>query len=329
MKKLFQTCFLFTCAVIILTSCGTTGNGILFTERSIAPSDVEFQRVAILPNRLPLNLQDPEMWRTFNWGVMKKRFEREGFQVIDYNTSVEMFNKSGLPMEDTKVSRDKYAELASEMGADILIFPYYGTNFRITGFLDKNNFEVVGSLQVYLANQNDFMTRIDFSGKNYYSAFTKVIPLVSTIPLLFLSQVEDPAVMTVVGLIGPALSIATLIPALKPAKKRYANAFQYSINKGLDQFFIKYKGKKVNTRSQIPAQVVKPVETITPVEKKDNTVKPVQQVQPADAAKTQVKENPYATIPLDKLNQMKQQAVDAKDFKKAAAIKAEIDSRKK
>jgi hypothetical protein len=291
MKKLLQSCFLVTCAVIIFTSCGTTGNGILFTERSISPADVEFQRVAILPNRLPLNLQDPEMWRTNNFNVMKKRFEREGFQVIDYNTSVEMFNKSGLPMEDTKVSRDKYAELASEMGADILIFPYYGTSFRVTGFTDKQNFEVVGSLQIYLANQNDFMTRIDFTGKNYYSAFTKIIPLFSGLTMILsgVLAAESPEVVIVFAVLSPAISIATLIPALKPPRKRYMKAFSYSINKGLDQFFIKYKGRKIVPKNQKPAQVVSPATDITKVEQKvEPKVEPkaVVKVEPTIEAKT-------------------------------------------
>ncbi|MBN2632963.1 MAG: hypothetical protein JXR66_05380, partial [Bacteroidales bacterium] len=178
MRKLLFPGFLFLAVLVLLSSCGTAGNGILYSERSITPSEVKYQRVAILPNRLPLNLTDPEMWRKYNWEVMQTRFIKEGFQVIDYNTSVEMFGRSGLPMEDTKISRDKYAELAEEMNADILVFPFYGTSFRISGITDKNNFEVTGSLQVYLRDQNDFMTRIDFEGNNYFRSFSKLLPIV-------------------------------------------------------------------------------------------------------------------------------------------------------
>lgn len=246
MRKLLFPGFLFLSALILLSSCGTTGNGILYSERSITPSDVKYQRVAILPNRLPLNLTDPEMWRKYNWEVMQTRFIKEGFQVIDYNTSVEMFSRSGLPLEDTKISRDKYAELAEEMNADILIFPFYGTSFRISGITDKNNFEVTGSLQVYLRDQNDFMTRIDFEGNNYFRSFSKIMPIgLGAFFVLFNLIITDPDAM-IVGAIGSGAGyLAALVPLFTPPRVRWERAFRYSINKGLDQFFARYQGKEI------------------------------------------------------------------------------------
>jgi hypothetical protein len=282
--------------------------------------------VAVLPNRLPLNLSEPEKWKKFNWEVMKKRFEREGLLVIDYETSVEMFNKSGLPLEDTKVSRDKYAELAEEMDADILVFPYYGTSFRITGITDKNNFEVTGSLQIYLADQNDFMTRIDINGNNYYHAFSKLSPIFSILLTTVFSLTDSYELMAVGAIAGPAVSIGFLIPAFTPARKRWERAFRYSINKGLDQFFAKY-----SMRAAAPAASVSPVPRSqvntpeVPVTKQEQVVPADTKTQPAASPGTK----PLSFYSVDELEKMKQEAVNAKDFRKAQSIKEEIEKRTK
>lgn len=324
MNKFLKLNLFIVVMTIIITACGTTGHGIMYTERSIIPTDVKFQRVAILPNRLPLNLTDPETWKKFNFEVMKKRFEKEGFQVIDYGTSVEMFNKSGLPLEDTKISRDKYAELAAEMNADILVFPYYGTSYRITGITDKNNYEVVGSLQIYLGAQNDFMSRIDFDGNNYFSTLTKINTGVSLlingilIALSFTDNppdiITDPNFMIAVNLIPPIASLVGLFPYLTPANKRYQRAFRYAINKGLDQFFTKYQG---HATTAVPARVAPAVNTTTNAP----ATKPV--------TSTPASEKALSSLTIEELQRLKQSAIDAKDFKKAAAVKEELDRRTK
>jgi hypothetical protein len=319
MKNLLRLNLLIVIVTIVVTACGTTGNGVLYTERSIVPTDVKYQRVAVLPNRLPLNLQDPEKWKKFNWNVMKTRFEKEGFQIVDYSTSVEMFNKSGLPLEDTKVSRDKYAELAEEMNADILIFPYYGTSYRVTGITDKNNYEVVGSLQVYLAHQNDFMTRIDIEGDNYFNTYNKIVPVAGLLITFIVQAVaEDPNAVIVASLITPIASIATLIPYLTPANKRWEKAFRKAINIGLDQFFAKYQGRST---SSVPAKVTPAVNT--------RANSPAPKPAAAPAAASPETEKPLSSMTIDELQRLKQQAIDTKNFKRAAAIKEELDKRTK
>jgi len=325
--------------MVILTSCGTTGSGVLYTERSIDPMSVNLQRVAILPNRLPLNLTDPEMWKKYNWEVMRRRFEKEGMQVIDFTTSVEMFNKSGLPLEDTKVSRDKYAELAEELGADILIFPYYGTSYRVTGITDKNNYEITGSLQVYLAEENDFMTRIDIEGNNFIHSFNKLAPFVSLGIVIGSTLTYDETLMLIGGIAGGVASLYPILPFLTPIKKRYERAFRYAINEGLDQFFRKYKVQTATLNN--PARPVQskttplnnpPVQQ--PAVKKDEPVKQVlvqsQNTNPTPSSVQPVTgpaEKPLSHYSMDELERMKIDAVNAKDFRKAQAIKDEIDKR--
>ena len=95
--------------VLFLFGCAITGRGTLYTEPSIPRGQVKVTRVAIVPNRLPANLTDPEKWRAFNWKIAAEEFRKHGYEVIDYDTSVKSFEKSGLPVEDTHSSRDKYA----------------------------------------------------------------------------------------------------------------------------------------------------------------------------------------------------------------------------
>ncbi len=272
---------------IIISSCGTTGRGVMYSERSINVNDVSIQTVAILPNRLPMNLQDAEYWRKYNWEVTRNRFQREGFRVIDYNTSNDMFKKSGLPLDDTKSSRDKYAELAEEMNADILIFPYYGNSYSVTGLFDQNNYNIVATFQIYLASQNDFMTRIDFDGKNYYYAFTKIAPLVTGVASMILGIAGAYELASIPSLI----SIPLIFPSFVPANTRWKKAFKKAINKGLNQFFMKYKV----TRAAKPATKVM---------------------------------GKYDKYSLQELENMKKTAVENADYTKAAEIKKEIDKRK-
>src|SRR6185295_591895 len=72
-------------------------------------------------------LQNSEFWQRTNWEIARRQFVERGFDVVDYDTSVSAFNRSVLPVEDTKSSRDKYADLAQALGVDLIVIPYYGT----------------------------------------------------------------------------------------------------------------------------------------------------------------------------------------------------------
>jgi len=142
-------------AVAATSGCITVnGAGRTYLEPSIPRGSVRVQSVAILPNRLPINLQDPERWRRYNWSVIRRELIARGIRVVDYRTSLDVFARSGLPVEDTKSSRDKYAEVAQQLGVDAIIVPYYGTFGSSQGaILIDHHFTSVATLQVYLAAQ--------------------------------------------------------------------------------------------------------------------------------------------------------------------------------
>ena len=214
--------------VLALQACGTTGSGVLYVEPSLKRQDVGIQRVAIVPNRLPLNLQDPEKWRRYNWGVVKDEFVKRGFKVVGYETTVKLFERSGLPVEDTKSSRDKFAAIAKVMAVDAIVVPYYGTFASSKNFLifTNNSFISVGTFQIYLAKQNDFFSRVDVSGKNQYTSnfgFATV----------FLGLIE-PSLYTVGALGG---FIYELSQTLRSSDSRWRAAFKKAIRAGLKPFF--------------------------------------------------------------------------------------------
>ncbi|NVO04028.1 MAG: UvrB/UvrC motif-containing protein [Bacteroidetes bacterium] len=213
-----------------------------------------------------------------------------------------MFKKSGLPLEDSKVSRDKMAELATELNADLLILPYYGTSYDLGGFLDKNSFVSVGSFQIYSAKHNDFIARVDFDGTNYYCAFTKVGLIGSTTFSLIGGLAGSGAVAIVGAVIGIVPSLWAAINSFQNKDKRYNKAFIKGINKGMDVYFAKFPKQYV---------VETPVKK-TNIEENNNV--------------TQPKTN-YEKFSLQELEDMKKKAVSEKDYSKAAEIKEEINKR--
>jgi len=222
---------------------GTTGSGLLYVEPSVKLGDFAIRRVAIVPNRLPLNLVDPEKWRKRNWNVAKAEFVKRGFEVVDYETSAQIFEKSGLPVEDTKVSRDKYADLAQQLGVDLILVPYYGTFAKSKNiFLILNSFSFIGvaTFQFYLAERNDFFVRIDASGENKYTTGIGTSSLGFT---TFLGDNinEESGALGLGTLLSVGLFVVyDLLPTLKSSDSRWEAAFKKGVEEGLKPFFAAY-----------------------------------------------------------------------------------------
>lgn len=218
---------------VTLQSCGTSGKGSLYVEPSISRTDIQIHRVAIVPNRLPMNLQNPEKWRRYNWEVIKQEFEKREYTVVDYETSVATFNKSGLPVEDTKSSRDKYSDLANQLGVDIIIIPYYGTyaaSKNILFLFNNSSYYSVATFKIYLTKQNDFFARIDVNGKNQYTS--NLLTLVGA----GVSFADGTAGAITMGVGG----IWDLYQGLKSSDSRWKRAFKKAIKEGLKPFWASY-----------------------------------------------------------------------------------------
>ena len=237
---------LVVCALLLLVfvaGCGTTGSGELFVEPSIDRSEINITKVAIVPNRLPTNLLNPEKWRRFNWGVVAQQFRDRGIEVIDYETSVNMFRKSGLPVEDTKGSRDKYAELAEQLGVDAVVVPYYATSGTLKSMflLNSGYYDAIASFQIYLKQQNDFFARIDVAGQNYYTTgFGMLIGIGATAAVTATgsSSTSDMETASAVSLgafiAGMALDLGI---TLRSEDSRWESAFEAGIEAGMRPFF--------------------------------------------------------------------------------------------
>ena len=108
-------------SVGLLTACApTTSNQRMYSEPGVQRSTMDIRRVAVVPNRLPLNLTNPERWREHNWEIIRDEFTQRGITVVDYRTSVAAFEASGLPVEDTPYQPDvtvgDFDELANVIG---------------------------------------------------------------------------------------------------------------------------------------------------------------------------------------------------------------------
>lgn len=301
MKTKIQTLFYLGLVIVLFSSCTTTkSTARLYSEQSISADKVKFRTVAVIPNRMPITLQDPEFWRQHNWQLIANNFTARGYKVIDYNTTVSSFTRSGLPLEDTKSSRDKYADFASELNAELVIIPYYGTSYNLqSGFLaNTHNFVSIGSLQFYYAPQNDFIARVDFDGKvETETSAPGAYMIGSLFPLL--ADKTDPesiSTMSTLSLLYTAILFLKDLGAQTNPTVNWKTAFNSGASKATSAFFEKYSPVPVNNY-EAPRQAAPPTSN-------------------------------YSSFSLEELELLKKNAVEKKDFKKAADLKAEIDRRK-
>ncbi len=253
--------------VLALTGCAVMGRQLkqvppdsrIYFEPSIPRSEVRIARVAIVPNRLPLNLTDAEEWRQFNWEEITRLFRRHGYEVVDYETTVSAFERSGLPLEDTQTSRDKYAEFASELAVDAVIIPYYGTlfNSQMVLFLSNMEWTSIATFQIYLTQSNDFFARIDASGTTKWVSgagplMIMVASMMTTTRTVMETQyisgmpiqvpVEENVpgaeeVQTLYYAMGVGFLLADLVVTLMGPKAMWRASFRKGIRKGLEPFF--------------------------------------------------------------------------------------------
>jgi hypothetical protein len=228
---------LFAAPLLFLFACVTTGRGTLYTEPSIPRGSVKIAKVAIVPNRLPANLTDPEKWRSFNWKIAADEFRKRGYEVVDYDTSVRSFEKSGLPVEDTHSSRDKYADLAQALAVDAIIIPYYGTQFNSKNFVLVNDFmfDGVATFQVYLAERNDFASRVDAFGESRFpTGYLTLVGLAFSIggPIAGVPELGLLGLLAIIGEIAYDVAMFSKAP-----DAYWERAFDAAIRQGLEPFF--------------------------------------------------------------------------------------------
>lgn len=128
-----------------------SGDALVYREPSHLARRILISRVAIVPNRMPINVKNAGYWRRYNWSKIRELFEKKNIAVVDYESSVQLFEESGLPIEDRKASRDKYAELAKKLNVDAVVIPCYGTMFSVDGILiRKHEYGSFMTLKIYI-----------------------------------------------------------------------------------------------------------------------------------------------------------------------------------
>ncbi len=325
MNKTFIKFILLSVFALALTSCKTTAHALLFTESTIPPQDVKGKTVAILPNRLPVSMQDPEKWRTKNYEVMRVLLEKEGFAVVDYNTSNQLFQQSGLPLEDTKASRDKYADLAQKLNADLLVFPYYGITFNSTGF--SNAYISTGSLQFYSLKHNDFCARIDLEGQRKIQTWPQLaLPLIGTAVSAIIAAASSSTtssgsssgsgVASVISVLSTVATFGYSIIGFVEGKTGHEKAFKKAFGEAFELYFSTFP---------TPNRSYSPNNNNNYGNNNNNN---------GNSGNNGSNNNSnsgskYAKYSIEDLEILKKSAVTNSDFKTAGEIKEEIEKRRK
>lgn len=220
-------------------------------DRNFDKSKLHVQRVAIIPNRLPLTMQEPEYWRQYNWEKMRGEFTRRGFDVVDYSTTLEAVFNSGLPLEDTGASEEKYNTCARLLDVDVIVMPYYSIGFdnhQVLLAFNKFRYQATISLQFYARDTNIFFLRSDSC--RHYTVETFWQTLGSALAYWGFSEkyVHDPggdwyyeSNDEVVGWVGVGFVVFNMIKSLYPPTDHWGKAFDSAIRHGLQPFFAVYQ----------------------------------------------------------------------------------------
>lgn len=210
-------------------ACGTTVRHDLSIQSELALSRTEIRRVAVVPSRLPLMVEDADYWRRSNWVRVASLFRERGFEVPDYETSVAASDRWGPKFEDIAVSGGRIARFASELDADAVVVPSYAISSGVSLWLvlGRARHDAVATFQVYLADGDAALARIDAAGQNQYS-FGGIVAL---------GAVVTAAGAWPVGVPIMALgAVVDLFQATVPKRERWGKAFDRAIAEGLEPF---------------------------------------------------------------------------------------------
>jgi len=135
------------------------------------PGAVRLRRVAVVPGRGPSGVKDPERWRHVVWSSLDRAFRARGFDVVDEPTSAQAYERAGLPLDEGRASRDRYADLALGLGVDLVAVASYSTSQRTDAiaFIGTTHYTSLLTLQLYFAEKGQFGARIDASGDTTYT----------------------------------------------------------------------------------------------------------------------------------------------------------------
>lgn len=227
-KKILRCLSIIFIFAFLFSGC-VTGRHEMYHDPATDRTSISISRIAIAPNRLPINLTNPENWRKHNWRIASGFLKRKGYDVVDYNTTVEAFDRSGLRIEDTQLSRDKYADLSEELSVDVIVIPYYGTFASSKPFLFANylSWNSVATFQFYFADANEFVTRIDMSGSSSY------LQGILTIVAFGVTFIEPTAGLITMG-VGTIADLSQTV--FRSNNSHWGAAFNSAITRGLRGF---------------------------------------------------------------------------------------------
>jgi hypothetical protein len=228
----------------------TAASGTLLVDPGVRPGAVRLRRMAVVPGRGPAGVRDPEHWRHTVWGSLERAFRGRGFDVVDYATSVQAYERAGLPLEEGRPSRDRYGDLAQSLGVDLVAVASYSTSQRTDAiaFIGTTHYTSLLTVQLYFAEKGQFGARIDASGDTTYTTGLmlagglvagEVFSLISAAGCQIPSQCNP--TFGLVGAVflgvGTAADIGYGVALAWPGAEVYwEQSFEEAVRKGLEPF---------------------------------------------------------------------------------------------
>jgi hypothetical protein len=226
----------------------------MYVDPALRPGSVRLRRVAIIPSRLPATVRDPEKWRRFTWGSLERAFRARGFDVVDYEASVLAAENAGLPLDEARPARDRYADIAQGLGVDLVAVPSFTTSAFTEGvlFITTSHHVSVLTLQLYFTGKSQFGARIEATGDTTYVtglAFAVGLVAGEVFATISAASCQVPATCnTTYGLMGGIfLGAGTvgdlgygLALSLGGPDPYWEQSFDDAIRRGLEPFFLAY-----------------------------------------------------------------------------------------
>lgn len=223
-------------------------------EPGLDKSSLSIATVAVVPNRLPLVLQEADYWREYNWRVIASILEANGYVVIPYEESLAIANETGLPLEDAAGAGEKYESFCQASGAELVIVPYYGTAFRLTPtfvIVSRLTYTSTVSFQLFSPSTGTFFYRGDASASvDKYSGLGTSIGLAANIGLGLFGD----STLSAIG--GAAVGIGAVydvVQSLQPPERMWERAFAEAVEDALIPVISTFSSFGYIPPSELPA----------------------------------------------------------------------------
>lgn len=224
--------------ILLFAGCATTMDHSLIYDPGEEPIIVESGRVAIVSSETLDGFYMNDELEMANWQIVRELLEKQGYTVVDFQTSKMTFRESGILLDNADTKMKQYYQLADNLNVDFLIVPYYGLHYsnKRFFFVSHRYFQAMSSFRVYSRSEEAFIGRVDIVGENSIT-IGYITPIVATTLWLLRGRVLQEDVYYTTGIIGALELLLSIELHLQRSNDFYwSEVFQKSIPEGFEEF---------------------------------------------------------------------------------------------